>query len=129
MSSYFSLARTKLTETGEFGKYSFCPTQPFAQRKSEDIHVNIQIGTSLVVQSLRIYLPMQGSIPGPGRSHKAWGNSAHVPQLLSLHSRAHALQLLSPLVTTTEARMPRSLCSAREATAMRSPHSRTINRE
>ena len=31
-----------------------------------------------------------------------------VPQLLSLRSRAHEPQLLSPRATTTEARMPRA---------------------
>ena len=35
-----------------------------------------------------------GSIPGPGRSHMPWSNWAHVPQLLSLHSRARKPQLL-----------------------------------
>ena len=39
----------------------------------------------------------------PGRSHMPWSNWAHVPQLLSLHSRARELQLLSPRATTTEA--------------------------
>ena len=27
-----------------------------------------------------------GSIPGPGRFHVSWGNSAHAPQLLSLRT-------------------------------------------
>ena len=46
---------------------------------------------------------------------------ACVPQLLSLHSRAHEPQLLSPRATTTEA-CAYSPCSAtREATAVRSP--------
>ena len=49
-----------------------------------------------------------GSIPGPGRSHMPWSNSAHAPQLLSLHSRAHKPQLLSPRSITTEACMPRA---------------------
>ena len=30
-----------------------------------------------------------GFIPGLGRSHMPWNNKACVPQLLSLHSRAH----------------------------------------
>ena len=34
-----------------------------------------------------------GSSPGPGRSHMPWSNKAHVPQLLSLRSRAHVPQL------------------------------------
>ena len=37
-----------------------------------------------------------GSSPGPGRSHVPGSNEAHVPQLLSLCSRACEPQLLSP---------------------------------
>ena len=37
-----------------------------------------------------------GSSPDPGRSHMLQSNEAHAPQLLSLHSRAHKPQLLSP---------------------------------
>ena len=37
-----------------------------------------------------------GSIPGPGRSHMPQSNKAHVPQLLSLCSRAREPQLLKP---------------------------------
>ena len=44
-----------------------------------------------------------GSITGPGRFHMQQGNNAHAPQLLSLLSRTHKLQLLSPCATTTEA--------------------------
>ena len=44
-----------------------------------------------------------GSIPGLGRSHMPWSDQAHVPQLLSLYSRARELQLLSPHTATTEA--------------------------
>ena len=36
-----------------------------------------------------------GSSPGPGRSHMLQSNKAHVPQLLSLYSRAREPQLLS----------------------------------
>ena len=43
-----------------------------------------------------------GSSPGPGRSHMPWNNEARVLQLLSLCSRAHEPQLLSPRATTTE---------------------------
>ena len=49
-----------------------------------------------------------GSIPGPGRSHMPQSNKAHVPQLLSLHSRAREPQLLSPHAATTEACAPRA---------------------
>ena len=62
-----------------------------------------------------------GSSPGPGRSHMPWSNEARVPQLLSLCSRAHEPQLLSPHATTTEAHVPRACAlQQREATAMRS---------
>ena len=44
-----------------------------------------------------------GSSPGPGRYHMPRSNEAHVPQLLSLCSRAREPQLLSPHATTTEA--------------------------
>ena len=49
-----------------------------------------------------------GSSPGPGRSHMPWNNLARAPQLLSLRSRAHEPQLLSPRATTTEAGAPRA---------------------
>ena len=47
------------------------------------------------------------SSPGPGRSHMPRSNYAREPQLLSLRSRAHEPQVLSPCVTTTEAHAPR----------------------
>ena len=50
----------------------------------------------------------KGSIPGPGRSHMLQSNKARAPQLLSLHSRAHEPQLLSPRAATTEAHVPRA---------------------
>ena len=49
-----------------------------------------------------------GLSPGPGRSHIPQSNSARVPQLLSLRSRARKPQLLSPHATTTEACVPRA---------------------
>ena len=55
-----------------------------------------------------------GSSPGLGRSHMPRSNSAHVPQLLSLHPRAPEPQLLSPRATTTEARMPRARAPQQE---------------
>ena len=48
-----------------------------------------------------------------------------MPQLLSLRSRAHEPQLLSPRDTTAKARVPRDRALQREATAMRSPHTAT----
>ena len=55
-----------------------------------------------------------GSIPGPGRSHMPWSNKARAPPLLSLHSRAHAPQLLSPRAATTEAGTPRARAPQQE---------------
>ena len=52
-----------------------------------------------------------------------WINEAHVPHLLTLCSGAQELQLLSPCVAITKARMPQSPCSTmREAIARRSPY-------
>ena len=49
---------------------------------------SIHVGTSLVVQWLRIHLPMQGiqvwSLVRELRSIMSWSNQAHAPQLLSL---------------------------------------------
>ena len=67
-----------------------------------------------------------GSSPGPGRSHMPRSNEAHVPQLLSLCSRARDPQLLSPRATTTEAHTPGAHApQQREATTMRSPPTTT----
>ena len=48
------------------------------------------------------------SSPGPGRCHMPRSSQACVPQLLSLHSRAHEPELLNPRATTTEAHVPRA---------------------
>ena len=55
-----------------------------------------------------------GSSPGPGRSHMPRSNSARVPQLLSLRSRAREPQLLSPRATTTKACAPRARAPQQE---------------
>ena len=55
-----------------------------------------------VVENLPANAGDTGSSPGPGRSHMPQSNEARVPQLLSLRSRAHEAQLLSPHATTTE---------------------------
>ena len=55
-----------------------------------------------------------GSSPGPGRSHVPQSNSARAPQQLSLRSRAHEPQLLSPRAATTEARAPRARAPQQE---------------
>ena len=48
-----------------------------------------------------------GSIPCLGRSHMPQSNKARVPQLLSLCSRVHEPQVLSPCAASTEACAPR----------------------
>ena len=55
-----------------------------------------------------------GSIPDLGRSHMPRNDKAHVPQLLSLDSRAREPQLLSLCATTTEARAPRARAPQQE---------------
>ena len=96
----------------------------------DDFKFKIHLGTSLVVQWLRIRLPMQGTrvqalgredptchrAPKPMR-HNYWACAleparqnywARAPQLLkSTHSRTRVLQLLSLRAATTEARAPR----------------------
>ena len=62
-----------------------------------------------VVKNLPANAGDMGSSPGLGRFHMPRSNKARVPQLLSLHSRARRLQLLSPRATTTEAHMPRAV--------------------
>ena len=49
---------------------------------------NINVWTSLVVQWIKIYLPMQetGSILDLGRSHMLQSNYGHVPQLEKAHT-------------------------------------------
>ena len=47
-----------------------------------------------------------GSIPLPGRFHMLQNNEAHVPQLLSLRSRAQEPQLLSLGTAASEVRGP-----------------------
>ena len=61
-----------------------------------------------MVKNLPVIAEDTGSSPGLGRSHMPWNNEACVPQLLSLYSRAREPRLLSPRVTTTEARAPRA---------------------
>ena len=61
-----------------------------------------------VVENLPANAGDTGSSPGLGRSHMLRSNEAHVPQLLSLCSRARKPQLLSPHATTTEAHAPRA---------------------
>ena len=53
-----------------------------------------------------------GSSPGLGRSYMLQSNSAHAPQRLSLWSRSHEPQLLSPHAATTEAHVPRARARA-----------------
>ena len=68
-------------------------------------------GASLVAQWLRIHLPMQGTwVRALVREDPTCQGTTKpcAPQLLSLCSRAPKPQLLSPCVTTTEARASRA---------------------
>ena len=47
-----------------------------------------------------------GLIPGLGRFQMPWSNKARMLQLLSLHLKAHELQLQRLRAATTEAHMP-----------------------
>ena len=86
------------------------------------MNTNRGFSTGPVVKNQPTKAEDTGSIPGQGRPHVLWSNQAHVPQLLSLRSRAtgcnyraHASQLLSlcfraqepqllsPYTTSTEA--------------------------
>ena len=96
------------------------------------------LGTSLVVQWLRIHLPVQGTqirslvqedptcrgATKPVR-HNYW---ACALEPASHNYWAHVPQLLSPHATTTEAHAHRARAPQREATAMRSPHAATRER-
>ena len=64
-----------------------------------------------------------GSIRGLQRSHMPSSDKAHLPELLSLCSRARELQPLSPCAKTTGYHTRRSLCATEgEASPTRSPH-------
>ena len=79
-------------------------------------------GLSLtVVKNLLCNAKDRGSVPGQGRSHMPRGNWDHVPQLLSLCSRAWKPQLMSPCAVK-----PR-YSATRGAAVMRGP--RTTTRE
>ena len=67
-----------------------------------------------VVKNLPANAGDTGSSPGPGTSHMPWSNYAHAPQLVSLRSRAHKPQLLSPCATTTEVSAPRARAPQQE---------------
>ena len=56
-----------------------------------------------------------GSIHGPGRFHMPRSNSAHVPQLLNLRSRAHELELLKPMHPRAHMLHKKSHCSEKPA--------------
>ena len=70
-------------------------------RNTENISV-LEFPGGAVVKNPPANAGDMGSIPGPGRSHMPQSNKACALQLLSLHSRAHEPQLLSPLAATRE---------------------------
>ena len=77
----------------------------------------IHVGASLVVQWLRIHLPMQGTrVRALVREDPTCRGATkpHAPLLLSLHFRSREPQLLSPRATTTEARTPRAHATQQE---------------
>ena len=82
----------------------------------------IFIGASLVgpvVKSLPAIVGDTDLIPGLGRPHMPQNNKATTTERAL---RNHKLQLLSQSAVTTEAHVPKAVCSAvREATTMRSP--------
>ena len=74
-----------------------------------------------VVKNLPTNARDTGLSPGPGRSHMPRSKKARAQHLLSLRSRAHGPQLLSPRATTTEACAPRARAPQQEkAMTMRS---------
>ena len=65
--------------------------------KEEEGKSEEEVGTSLVIQWLKIRLPMlgkQSSAPSQGRSHMLWGNWAHAPQ----HKEAPQWEVHVPLL-------------------------------
>ena len=70
--------------------------------------VNLDFPGGTVVKNPPANAGDMGSSPGPGRSHMPRSNKARAPQLLSLRSRAHEPQLVSPHAATTEAHVPRA---------------------
>ena len=88
--------------------------------------IKLEVGTSVVVQWIRICLPVQrdtGLIPCPGRFHMPWRNQAHAPQPLSPRagntkasrcSRAHKPQPLIHVLQCLEpAHREPGLCNKR----------------
>ena len=64
-----------------------------------------------MVQQMRIHPPIQGTyvrllVQEDSTCHRA--TKAHAPPLLSLYSRAHRPQLLSPHAATAKAHAPRA---------------------
>ena len=70
-----------------------------------------------MVESLPANAGYTGLIPGPGRSHMPQSNEAHVPQLLSLRSRAHEPQpqILKPACLEPVLHNKRSHCNEKPA--------------
>ena len=64
-----------------------------------------------VVKNLPANAGDMGSSPGPGRSHMLQSNQAHVPQLLSLCSRARKPRLLKPVRLEPVLHNKRSHCN------------------
>ena len=99
-----------------FSRQEYWSGLPLPSPKDDYVAIKMQWHWSFpggsVVKNLPANAGDTGSIPSPGRSHMPQSNWAHVPQLLSLCSRAHALQQEKP--PQWEAHRPQleeSLCS------------------
>ena len=75
-----------------------------------------------MVKNLPVNAGDLGLIPGPGRPFIPRSNQVHVPQLLSLHSRAWELQLPKPAARGGTA------TGSLHATAKEQPHSPQLER-
>ena len=105
-------------------------TDPLSSSKSVYNFIVWDVPGGTVDKNPRALAGDPGSIPGSGRNHRSQSNLAHVPQLLSLCSKAHEVQLLklkccnywNLSAATTETPTPRA-CAPQEKpyTGMRSP--------
>ena len=103
--------------TGRAGSSHFCEMEPTSNtyftfkymHQLEILKGNLQgFPGGTVVGSPPASAGDMGSGPGPGGSHMPRHNWARAPQLLSLRSRAHEPQMLSPSATTAGAHAPRA---------------------
>ena len=96
------------------GKFLAVQSHLKKQEKSQINNLTRGFPGGAVVRNLPANAGDTGSSPGPGRSHMPWSSWAHASQLLSLRSRAHEPQTLSPWATTTVARASRARAPQQE---------------